>query len=68
MAKKAHGFTAAFFTDVQPFIKQYAPIEIDYIDISQNDEYSLEEQETFYAANRETIIDKSIRMLIITLP
>lgn len=65
MVKKAHGFTAAFFTDVQPFIKQYAPIEIDYVDIAQNDEYSLEEQETFYAANRETIIDKSIRMLII---
>jgi len=65
MAKRAHGFTAAFFTDVQPFVKQYVPAEIDYVDIMQNDEYSLEEQETLYAANRETILEKSIRMLII---
>ena len=65
MAKKAHGFTAAFFTDVQPFVKQYAKTEIDYVDISQNDDYSLEEQESLYAANRETVIEKSIRMLII---
>ena len=65
MAKRVHGFTAAFFTDVQPFVKQYVPAEIEYVNIVQNDEYSLEEQETLYAANRETIIDKSIRMLII---
>lgn len=64
-SKKAHGFTAAFFTDIQPFVKQYAPPEIDYMDIQQNDTYSLEEQESLYVVNRETILEKSIRILII---
>jgi len=60
-----HGFTSAFFTDAQPFVKEYVPPEIDYVGIQRNDEYSLEEQESFYAANRETVMEKSIRMLLI---
>ena len=64
-SKKTHGFTPAFFTDTQAFVKAYTPPEIDYGDISQNDEYSLEEQETLYAANREAILEKYIRILII---
>ena len=59
-----HGFGSAFFTDHQPFVKSYAPKEINYLDIEANTEYSLEEQETFYTFNHQEI-EGSMRILLI---
>jgi hypothetical protein len=58
-----HGFTEKFFTDTQAFVAAYTA-KIVYEDIRSDTNYSILEQEHFYARNHDTI-DQDMRKLIL---
>jgi len=60
-----YDFCPSLFTNVQLFVANYNPDEIDYLDIQANSNYNMEELEIFYASNKDKF-EQSMRLLIIS--